>query len=258
MPLGSLLERGCLQSSGAAPQRLALEGSTPKKRRLMRKTPDPDQAVRQFSVASEGEGRTLTVRVGSSTSMGDLTEALRQKGKDFEPGNQLVHARTKKVVESVGEIKSGETYSFVAHGAVGQAPVPWYDPVRKRALIWFNGEAVPSLTIVPGPNGIALACFAHCAPMEVGGGAGKRGLDANVSRPTSPRERCTGKCQENSAKRLQELARNMRAILPCILSDPSSKPLPPITPSVLPPSSLLCPTVVHVVTLAPPEWPCSF
>ena len=53
----------------------------------------------------------------------------------------------------------------------GQRSFPWYDIIKDKGYRQIPGQATPdkALGVVPGPKGIALACFATCCPQEIRG-----------------------------------------------------------------------------------------
>ena len=53
----------------------------------------------------------------------------------------------------------------------GQRSFPWYDVIKDKGYRQIPGQAAPeeALGVVPGPEGIALACFATCFPLEIPG-----------------------------------------------------------------------------------------
>ena len=51
----------------------------------------------------------------------------------------------------------------------GNIPLPWYDAFKNKAYIQDGESIAESIGIIPGENGIALACFKHAPPTEIPG-----------------------------------------------------------------------------------------
>ena len=82
--------------------------------------------------------------------------------------------------------------------------IPWYDAVSGIAYVKNGDKEEASLTVLDGPNGIAIACFAHCAPMELPGITNnclKKGDDSVPSQGEIPGPKRSTKRRRVSKKR---------------------------------------------------------
>ena len=91
---------------------------------------------------------------------------------------RFLDAATKEEIIDASQFKQGGSYIFsrpsevieldVGEGGAG-CSLPWYDVRTRKAYKQGIAGTEEALVVVPGPNGVALACFASSAPLEVPG-----------------------------------------------------------------------------------------